>query len=198
MLLPTQPTTLLDELISAARGVAAILVGDRRAPGYFDFSTRGLVGSFIAFLAAATINAFLPDNAPPPSASDAVIVIGPSAQLLLTAALYAVQAGVATLVLRRLKRQEAFVPYLVASNWSSFYLSAAAMLLRVAGVADEPALIFLGIVVIVLEINTARLILTLTPRQIAAFLLLQVLAFIIVAFVLASLFLPSDLTTAAS
>ena len=56
-----QPTTtFLDEMMAAARGCVALLVGNRQAPSYFDFSQRGLVGSLIATLIAIALAGFGP------------------------------------------------------------------------------------------------------------------------------------------
>jgi len=55
-----QQSTFLEELMAAGRGTISLLIGDRRAGSYFDFSQRGLAGSFIAFLAVTGLNAALP------------------------------------------------------------------------------------------------------------------------------------------
>ncbi len=180
-------TTIIDELLEAARGVAAIVLGDRKAPQYFDFSPRGLVGSFIAFLLAATTDAYLPllTGGEPGDPQ-----LAPGLKLLISALLFGIQTGVALLVLRRMKRQDGFVPYLVADNWASFYVTAASAILKLVGVSDMVGLIFFGLILLVVEINTGRLIVTLTPKQIAIFLITQTVAVSVGYFVLAALFLP--------
>ena len=58
--MPAKQTTLLEEMSAAARGCIALLMGDRKAASYFDFSQRGLAGSFVAFLVATLLNALSP------------------------------------------------------------------------------------------------------------------------------------------
>ena len=155
-------------MAAAARGVLALVVGDRKAPDYFDFSQRGLVGSFIAFLAVTAVNAVLPKvlgiAGPDSSAFRAVAMV---------AILFALQIGFSALVLRQLKRLDGLVPYLVADNWATFYITIASTILALFGLSGDMAIILLGILVIVVEINIARLIVTLSPLQIAMFLIAQ-------------------------
>ena len=89
-----------------------------------------------------------------------------------------------------MKRQDGFIPYLVADNWASFYVTAASTVLKLLGVSDMVGLIFFGLILLVVEINTGRLIVTLSPKQIALFLIAQTVAVSISYFVLAALFLP--------
>jgi hypothetical protein len=166
--LPAKQTTLLEEMSAAARGVVAVLIGDRRAPSHFDFSQRGLVGSFVAFLVASLINALTPVvfglEVPP-----GLITRG----LILVAVLYAAQIALSALVLRQLGRLDGLVPYLVADNWATFFITLVSTLLTLIGVGDELSIIGLGILVIIVEVNIARLIVTLPGLQIAMFLIAQ-------------------------
>jgi hypothetical protein len=191
---PLQQTTLLEELSAAARGCLALLMGDRRAPGYFDFSQRGLAGSFVAFLTATLINAVIPIamgiETPPGS-----ITRG----LILVAILFAVQIGFSALVLRQIGRLDGLVPYLVADNWATFFITIFSTLMMVAGVGDEVAIIALGILVIIIEINIARLIVTLPGLQIAMFLIAQLVGVTIVLLVIGLVWPPAaELVNAAS
>lgn len=184
--MPSRPTTIVEEMTAAARGVAAILVGDRRAASHFDFSQRGLVGSFIAFLVAATFDAYLPLFTGTPADEP----ISPTRVMLVSGLLFAVQAGASWLILSRMGRRDGFVPYLVADNWASFFATAASGLLKIVGVGDTISLVIFWILLLVVEVNTARLILALTVRQIVAFLLLQAVAVTLAFFLVAALFLP--------
>jgi hypothetical protein len=168
---PAKQTTLLEEMSAAARGCLALLVGDRKAPGYFDFSQRGLVGSFVAFLVATLFNAISP------------MLMGIEVKpgeitrgLILVAVLFAAQIGFSALVLRQIGRLDGLVPYLVADNWATFFITIIATLLMFTGIGDEFAIIALGILVIVVEVNIARLIVTLPGLQIAMFLIAQLVA----------------------
>lgn len=161
-------TSIIEEMSSAARGVVALLVGDRKVADYFDFSDRGLIGSFIAFLIVTGFNAVLPTL---------IGATGPTASVFravsMVAILFAFQVGFAALALNQMKRLDGLVPYLVADNWATFFITIATSLLAVAGFSGDVTLIFLVIVVLVIEINIARLIVTLAPLQIAIFLIAQ-------------------------
>jgi hypothetical protein len=161
-------TTIIEEMTAAARGVVALIIGNRRAAEYFDLGPRGLAGSFIAFLAVAGIQAVMPML---------LGATGPDASVFRSIAtvaiLFALQVGFSAIVLRQLKRLDGFVPYLVADNWATFFVTIGSTLLLMVGLGGEVAIIFIGILVIVIEINIARLIVTLSPLQIAMFLIAQ-------------------------
>ena len=162
-----QQSTFIEELMAAGRGVFGLLIGDRRAGTYFDFSQRGLAGSFIAFLAVTGLNAILP------------VILGLKDSggiargVLMVAILFALQLAFSAIVLRQLKRMDGLIPYLVADNWATFFLTLISGALAAAGVDGDPVLIVLAIVVIIIEVNIARLIVTLSPLQIAMFLVAQ-------------------------
>ena len=162
-----QQSNFIEELMAAGRGVFGLLIGDRRAGTYFDFSQRGLAGSFIAFLAVTGLNAVMP------------VVLGLKDSggiargVLMVAILFALQLGFSAIVLRQLKRMDGLIPYLVADNWATFFLTLISGALAAAGVDGDPVLVVLAIVVIVIEVNIARLIVTLSPLQIAMFLIAQ-------------------------
>jgi hypothetical protein len=162
-----QQSTFLEELMAAGRGVIGLLIGDKRAGGYFDYSQRGLVGSFIAFLAVTGVNATLPVAL---GMRDAGSI---ARSVLMVAILFALQLGCSAIVLRQLKRMDGLVPYLVADNWATFFLTLISGALAAAGINGDPVLVVLAIVVIVVEVNIARLIVTLSPLQIAMFLVAQ-------------------------
>ena len=167
-------TGIIEEAASALRGVGALLVGDRRAPGYFDFSQRGLAGSFIAFLAITGLNAVLPTlvgaNGPAGSIFRPVAII---------AILFAFQLGFAALLLRQIKRMDGFVPYIVAENWSSFFVTLGAGAVALTGLTGDFMLFAIVILVIVLKVNIARLVVTLPPLQVAMFLVAQLVGGVI-------------------
>jgi hypothetical protein len=100
----------------------------------------------------------------------------------------ALQIAAAALVLRQLKRPDALVPYIVVDNWATFYLTIATTLLGLVGAGGELMFIATGIVIIIIMINIARLILTLTPWQIASFLVVQLVSGVIALFVVSAVF----------
>lgn len=186
-----QQSTFLEELMAAGRGVFGLLIGDRRAGGYFDYSQRGLAGSFIAFLAVTGLNATLPVILGIRDAG------GIARSVLMVAILFALQLGFSAIVLRQLKRLDGLVPYLVADNWATFFLTLISGALAAAGIDGDPVLIVLAIVVIIIEVNIARLIVTLSPLQIAMFLIAQLVGVSIGLAIIGFTFpLPPDATTA--
>ena len=190
--MPNKPTTLIDELVAAARGVVAILRGDRKAAQYFDFSRRGLAGSFIAFLVATAFSAYVPLIGG--GGQDTQISTG--RLLVMAVFLFGVQIGFSALVLRQLNRLDGFVPYLVADNWATFFITALTTLLALFGVSGDLVVIIVGILVLIVEINIARLIATLGPWQIAMLLVAQLVGVSLGLIVVGILFpLPPDALT---
>lgn len=160
--------TLIDEMILAGRGILALLTGRRNASGYFDLTLRGLAGSFVAFLLATTLNAYLPVLLGQPSD-----VINPPQALFMALVLFGLQLTFSALVLNQLKRLDGLVPYMVADNWATFFVTMVTIILSLVGFTGDLSLIVVGLLVIIIEINIARLIVTLTPLQIAMFLIAQ-------------------------
>lgn len=182
--------TFFEELSAAARGSFALLTGDRKASTYFDFSQRGLVTSFIAFLLAGALSAFGPAVFGMTAGSGAA-----SSGLFMSGFIYVLQAGVAWLVLRQLGRLDGFVPYIVAFNWINFFASLLSLVLLLVG-AGQFSIILVGIAALVVEINIARLIVTLAPLQIVAFivakLVIQAIAMgVIIAMVAPDILMPA-------
>lgn len=163
------PKTFIEELVSAGRGVIALILGDRKAASYFDLTQRGLASSLIAFLAVNAFMAYAPALLSPGAGGGTGIGVG----LMISLALAAIPVALAALVLRQVKRLDGFVPFLVADLWANAFLSVAMALLLLTGLPFELTVIGLGIVVLMVEINIARLIVTLPPLQIATFVIAQ-------------------------
>lgn len=161
--------TLTEEMLAAARGCVALLIGQRDAPRYFDFSYRGLAGSAIGLVIALAVNAYLPflvgmaDPEGPPGWQSMITIV----------VVLAVQMALTLWLLRQMGRLDGFVPYLVASNWTALFITAISATIAIAGFGEMPALLLVAIAVIVLEINIARLIVTLSGTQIVLLLVTQ-------------------------
>jgi hypothetical protein len=94
---------------------------------------------------------------------------------------------------------DGLVPYLVADNWATFFLTLISGALAAAGIEGDAVLIVLAIIVIVIEVNIARLIVTLTPLQIAMFLIAQLVGVSIGLAIIGFTFpLPPDAAAGAS
>ncbi|HEY9010381.1 MAG TPA: hypothetical protein VIN06_05140 [Devosia sp.] len=189
--MPDLQKSFYEEVVTAGQGVLALIVGDRRAPQHFDFSDRGLVGSFIGLLLVTFLSAVLP-LVLPGAGEDYSIARSVGIAVLL----FSFQVGFAALVLRQMKRLDGLRPYLVADNWASVYISVGQLLLSFVGFQGELAFFALSILVIVVEINIARLIVTLTPLQIAMFMIAQVVG-VAIALLLVGMLFPSPETQAA-
>lgn len=175
-----QPTTtFLDELMAAVRGCLALLLGRRDASSHFDFSQRGLVGSFIAVVIGIGLTALGPQPLSEPAAATAGTSI---AVVIFECLIIAVQFGVAWLVLRQLGRGDGVVPFMVVQNWGILFQAILAEAIIVVfgppiAIEGEVAqltsgslpLAILAIMVLIVAINVGRLILTLRPLHVALF-----------------------------
>ena len=153
-------------MTAAARGVVALIIGNRRAAEYFDLGPRGLAGSFIAFLVVMLFEAVLPlafgAAAPGGTVFRSVATVG---------IVFAFFFGASALVLRQFRRPDALVPLFVTGNWANVYVTLAADVLIVMGFPLELLIISLLVIGLIVQINIARLIMTLTPLQIVMFLI---------------------------
>lgn len=173
--------------MAAGRGVIALLIGDRQSAGFFDLTRRGLVTSFIALLIAAAIRAFVP------------IIVGANHESALVAVvrfgiLEAGQLLFVAIALRQMRRIDALVAYLLASNWVTFFVILINAALFAAGIGGDDATnsfltIIFGVVLIVLEVNIARLVMALTPMQIAILIIAELVGALL-AFGLTLMVLP--------
>lgn len=160
--------TFIEELKAAARGTVALVMGDRNAPGYFDFSLRGLYGSIIAFLVVLTAQTYLPillGAGPRPGIITRIVVTD--------AILLATVIGATAVLLRQIRRTDALMPYLVALSWASSFIGAILIVATLFAIDGTTLLIGIGIVNLVIVINIARLIMTLPPLQIVMLLVAQ-------------------------
>jgi hypothetical protein len=177
--------TFFEEAVLAARGIAAIIIGRRDAYRFFDLSLSGLAGSMVAFFIALLINGYLPFLLGPPEG------MGPAWQsVMLALLLFALQVGFAALVLRQMGRPDGLVPYLVADNWATFFMTGVSVVLALLHVSGDIMVVPLGILILFIEINIARIIVTLTGWQIAAFLAAQFAA-VVVGLIIFGTFFPN-------
>jgi hypothetical protein len=181
-----QPSqTFLEEATDAARGVWALLLGRSDAARYFDFSPRGIVGSFIALVLAAAVSIFGPQVLGVPAPAGAA-----TSAAILAALLFAIQIGAAYVVLQVMGRLDGFTPYLVADNWVNLFVSLfGAVCIVIFG--GDVMLLVIGLMSIIIEINIARRIVTLAPAQVAIFIVAQVAAQLIGLLLLGGLVLQS-------
>jgi hypothetical protein len=172
--------TFLDEARAAARGVFALVTGDRGASRYFSFTQLGLVSSFIAVLAITAVELIV---------TMALGSGGVFTSLVQTAIAYAAVLGASALYLRQIARYDALVPFVVTINWSNAILTVVLLVTVLIGLS------FLGIVVLIagliVSINIARLVMTLKPVQIVLLILSQAAGLLIALLVIVLLFPPT-------
>ena len=176
-------STFVEELMAAGRGVFGLLVGDKKAGSFFDFSRRGLYGSLVAIVLIIALGAALPlilssDHDP----------FGASAVQL--AIIYAAPVLFAVLVLRQNKRMDALVPFLVGYNWANFFATLILAALFAAGIGGGLPVVIIGIALIVVEVNMGRFVMTLPPLQIAALLVAQIVGICLASLLLLWMFPP--------
>ncbi len=176
-------STFVEELMAAGRGVFGLLVGDKKAGSFFDFSRRGLYGSLVAIVLIIALGAALPlilssDHDP----------FGASAVQL--AIIYAAPVLFAVLVLRQNKRMDALVPFLVGYNWANFFATLILAALFAAGIGGGLPVVIIGIALIVVEVNIGRFVMTLAPLQIAALLVAQIVGICLASLLLLWMFPP--------
>ncbi|WDR06752.1 hypothetical protein PSQ90_04680 [Devosia rhodophyticola] len=193
--MPQSPTTFLEEAKDAAHGVYALLTGDRAAARFFDLTLGGLVGSFAMVLIAVTLASFAPlpfdvESAAPPT---------PTLDIILSLMAYGIQAGAAYGFFNLIGRLDGFIPYLVASNWVTFF---SAIALQVAfavvgmGIAIPGLILLLAILIgsLILFVNVARFIATLKPSQIVMLLVVDGIA-LFIGLALLSVFIPTPVAS---
>jgi hypothetical protein len=154
--------SFLAEAASAAKGSWSLVIGRRDAAKYYDFSPVGLVGSLIAVLIALICAGFGP------------MLLGfetrpgaPTQTVLMNLALFGAQALMASIVLRQNKRMDAFVPYLVTSNWITLMSGVVLLFSVLLGEAGLVVLFAVAVAAMLTFVNIGRHIMTLRGWQIA-------------------------------
>ena len=179
--MPEQGSSFIDETGAAARGVFALMVGDRKAPGYFSFTEQGLVGSFIAVLLITALE----------------LVAGVAMEATGTIASAAVQTGIvyalfiagSALFLSLIGRNDALRPYLVTLNWSNAVFSLVLLLLTAIGPTVAG---FIALVAgLVMAINIGRLIMSLKPLHIFLLMVTQAVGVTIAVLIVLIIFPPT-------
>lgn len=178
--MPELNKTLFEDAQAAARGVFALVVGDRGASRFFSFTQLGLVSSFIAVLIVTAVELIV------------TMVLGSGGvfpSLVQTAIAYGAVIGASALYLRQIGRSDALVPFIVTINWSNAVLTVVLLLTVLLGLS------FLGFIVLIggliVSINVARLIMTLKLVQIVLLILAQAAGLLAALLLIVMLFPPS-------
>lgn len=175
--------TFLKETTNSGWGVLRLILGRRDAPEYFNLSLAGLAGSLIAFLFAVALNAYVP-----------VIVAGselmqPASQrVFMSLIIFSGQILMAAVALRQYGRLDGLVPYLVCDNWTTFFTTVFSLGLVLFNVDGGLSVLVLMVAAIIVAINIARLIVTLSPLQVAGFIVAQLVGVLISTMVISAIF----------
>jgi hypothetical protein len=86
---------------------------------------------------------------------------------------FVLQVGCAIIALMQMRRLDGFTSYLVADNWSGFYVTIVALALSFSGLDGTVLGIALDVVTLLVAMNIARLLIGLTGWQVAIFVIAQ-------------------------
>lgn len=175
--MPESNTTIVEESQAAARGLLALITGDRGASRFFNFTQAGLVTSFIAVLAVTGLELV------------ATAALGQGhifTSLIQTAIIYAAVLGTSAIYLRQIARWDALVPFVVTINWANAILSLVMQAALLLGL-NFFGILFL-VVGVVVSINIARLVMTLRPMQIVLLIIAQAVGLIAAVLLLVLIF----------
>lgn len=180
-------STLVQEAGWAMGGTWRLLLGRGEARSYFDFSQRGLAGSFIPLVLASVVFVVFIGMGPAGHSVSAAM------QIFILGAIATLRFSALRVILPRLDALHAFRPYMVASNWASAIAIAAVMVLTF-GVVFVAALILgpssgetlvglvlalwagVAVAVMVIEINILRIVAGLGVAEIVLALAAQLFA----------------------
>lgn len=169
--MPTSATSLLDEARLAALGTVRVIAGRRDAPLYFGEDLPALFGSLLALVVAIAFS--LAISAIQIALMGATPVVSSFETVATTTIIFLGQLGGTYAAFRTLRRPDGFVPYLVADNWTSFYLSVVTAVLGLVGLGADLVLVVVGLVTLVAKINIARLIAGLKAGGVAILVIAQ-------------------------
>jgi len=169
---PTPATSLIDEARLAAQGTARVIAGRPDAPLYFGEGLPALFGSLLALVVAIAFS--LAITTAQIAITGATPLVSSFETVATTAIIFLGQVGGTYAAFRTLKRADRFVPYLVADNWTSFYLSIATAVLGAFGLDAGIILLAVALVTLVAKVNIARLIAELRLGGIAILIIAQI------------------------
>ncbi len=174
--------TFLEELVNAAIGVFNIAIGKRDAAKYFNLTIVGLLGATIAIIITLGLNGYAPAILGSP-----IDGVSSSKLLVYTAGVFAFQTSSALIILNLLNRLDALVPYLVVDFWAGFFITIISLSLNILKIESDFLLITLAILILIIKINTIRIIIKLPIQHIILFFVAHLFAGLIGMIVLGSI-----------
>ena len=179
-----EPQSIVNEAVSAFRGLMALLAGDRDAQRYFNLTPSGFVTTLILSLGLLLLQAVAK------LAALGVNNAGLAMDLVETVLLYVYVLGVMALFLRIVGRSKALLPVMVVQNWATLFSNVLVILLLLGGLS--PLVLALGILLIFFSVRLMAIIAQLSGAQIVGFFVYQVLVVLLLATILLALFPPTD------
>jgi hypothetical protein len=182
--LANEPQSIVNEAVSAFRGLMALLAGDRDAQRYFNLTPSGFVTTLILSLGLLLLQAVAK------LAALGVNNAGLAMDLVETVLLYVYVLGAMALFLRLVGRSKALLPVMVVQNWATLFSNVLVILLLLGGLS--PLVLALGILLIFFSVRLMAIIAQLSGAQIVGFFVYQVLVVLLLATILLALFPPTD------
>lgn len=165
----------LEEMIDAAKGVFALIRGEKDKLGYFNFSLSGLVGSFIAVLIGLTLQEIFSGPGPED------LQVPAWANLLSYTLLYATPFLVAYGFLSIIGQRERMLAYMVANNWASFFFTLIIVAIFIFQLLASVGYFVIVVLTILVFWRTARIILGFTMPQTIIFFVATIMAVLMAA-----------------
>lgn len=171
--------TFIQEAVNAWRGTLEILRGRREGAARFNFNMAGVAGSFVAFFLGAALSLFSPSFSMDTTANlseragESITSQGSLAILGVIVVLSIFQVGFGAIALFQFNKLDGLIPYLVSDNWAGLFISALSAILLILGNPGGMSILIVIGIALTSKINIARLIMGLTPAQIAMFLVAQ-------------------------
>lgn len=165
-------TSLIDEARLAAQGTVRMIAGRRDAAIFFGEDLPALFGSLLALVAAIVFSLVV--STVQIAMMGATPVVSSFETVATTAIIFIGQVGGTYAAFRSLRRPDRFVPYFVAENWVSFYLSVVTAVIGLIGLDRGVILLLVGLVTLVTKINIARLVSELHASGIAILIIAQI------------------------
>jgi len=167
----------LEEMVDAARGIYALIRGEKEKLGYFNFSQSGLVGSFIAVFIGLILQELFAGPGPEE------FQVPAWANLLSYAILYATPFIVAYGFLGIIGERDRMRGYIVVNNWASFFFTLIIVAIFIFQLLASVGYFVIVVLTIIIFWRTARIILGFSVPQTIIFFVATVMGVLIAAMI---------------
>lgn len=167
----------LEEMVDAARGIYALIRGEKEKLGYFNFSQSGLVGSFIAVFIGLILQELFAGSGPEE------FQVPAWANLLSYAILYATPFIVAYGFLGIIGERDRMRGYIVVNNWASFFFTLIIVAIFIFQLLASVGYFVIVVLTIIIFWRTARIILGFSVPQTIIFFVATVMGVLVAAMI---------------